>query len=408
MNKKFKCIIYLVLILFISFVSFFTYKTVKKSKVIYVTEERYKKDIEETIEEEVFPFFDTNSEKNKKYVYKNYMNLNYNFNANENVEFNMVLPRYLNHKMNVSKDDPFKFVNSRYVTLGKLEDNERQISGAIYSFNTDLEVSSASINTHFVVKTLNLTPVKVNYNYYVDDVKSDILAINNENGEFTRSTVVRSSSLYYVLTFTFKNFYHYMQHAKEVSIIFASFSPKKFSNKLTNVDLDLLKVNNYSLLYPRGWKTKNEYVEKDKLTRISITALNGSAMFDIDLYEDNNKPLQKLIDEYLEVIKKHGYIFDGIDIKTMVYSRENNRVLFALKNSKTKNDIPLTIYIKIEQNGDKKIVAIMYTSRTEERSYLRYKEYERLFEIVSMTSSLSVIYDKNIQDTDWIKLYNNK
>ena len=412
MKKNFKYIIYILLILFVGFVLFFVYRINKVERLINVTEEKYKMDIKNTTNKEVFPFFDisanTASKENKDYLYKNYLNLNYDFNVNTNVKFNMVLPKYLNHKMNMSKDDPFESTDSRYVLLGELKDDKRKIAGAIYGFNTDLEVDSNIVNISFIVKTLNLLPVKIKYDYFIDGFKSDILAINNETGEFTRSTVVRSSSLYYILTFTFKNFYHYMQHAKEVSIMFASFNPKRFSNKLSNVDLELLKIKNYDLLYPKGWNVENKYDKKIESIKISISNKPKGIIFDMNIYENSNYTIEELIKNSLNNINENNFLFDGIDYESILHNEETNRHLFFLKNAKTSSNIPVTICVKIEEKGNKKLVGILYTTRNEEQSYLRYKEYERIFEIIFSSLSLRLFSDLDIHDTDWIKLHNNK
>ena len=92
MKKNFKYIIYILLILFVGFVLFFVYRINKVERLINVTEEKYKMDIKNTTNKEVFPFFDisanTASKENKDYLYKNYLNLNYDFNFENQVENN--------------------------------------------------------------------------------------------------------------------------------------------------------------------------------------------------------------------------------------------------------------------------------------------------------------------------------
>ena len=413
MKKKIKYLIYISLILSISFILFFVYETFfKRDKVIYLTEEKYKTDIENATNEEVFPIFSTDInmviEEDQKFLNKNFMNLDYDANLNENIRFKMFLPIFFRNCDCIvfNNEDPFKYTNENIVMAVSLENNKLNVSGQIYVYNTTLEVDNNAINNFYIDNVLKSKLIKNKINYFVNGFINDALSINQDNGEVTRSTVVRSSSLYYILTFTFKNFYHYMQHAKDVSIIFDSFHPKNFSKKMTNIDLELIKIRNYDLLYPKNWNVENEYDKKNKSLKISINPKDYSAIIDIYVLEDTNKTSKELSEKYLNIIKNE-YIFDGIDFENASYNKSNGSYLFFLKNPKTKNGIPLTIYVKIEGKGNKKLISILTTSRNEKVSYLKYKEHERIFEIALSTVSLRLFGNVDIHNTDWIKLYKN-
>jgi hypothetical protein len=70
----------------------------------------------------------------------------------------------------------------------------------------------------------------------------------------------------------------------------------------------------------------------------------------------------------------------------------------------------MTIYFKIEVKDNKRLVAVMYTTKREEDFYLGYKEYERLFDISHFSIGLRFFGNVDIVNTAWINLYykNNK
>ena len=125
--------------------------------------------------------------------------------------------------------------------------------------------------------------------------------------------------------------------------------------------------------------------------------------------ENTNKTNIELSEKYLDIIRQEDYVFDGIDTENAFYNEDTHSYIFFLKNPKIKDtNIPLTIYVKVEGTDSKKLVSILVTSRTKKQSYLRYKEYERIFEIALSTVSLRLFGNKDIHETNWIKLYNNK
>lgn len=416
MINKNKFILYIVIIITILSVVFGVYFNNNKTdkNVIEFTKknvEEYKNYMKNINQENTFPKVNLNkneiSKKDYTYLSNNFTNLNYNINKNKNVGFSVFIPLYFNNKIKLIIDsDPFKLTDNRnYILLSEINDSDNKINGKIYAFNTELEIDPNSLNTLLFIETLKFEPVMIDYKQYINGTTSDIVFNNPNNGEITRSKVIRHSSLYYILSFTFKNFYHYEKYAKDISIMFNSFIPTYFSSKISNIDFDLVKIKNYDLLYPKNWNIKTEYNKEKKLDKINISNKNNNTIFTVNIYENNNKSLQEIINEYLNIIRGKNFSFDKIDENISIYDDNNKSYLLFLKNAKFKDNIPVTIAIKINIKHNGLLVAIMCTSKTEKKSYIYYKQDERIFDVLLTSLNFRFLYNTKIEDTDWIKLY---
>jgi hypothetical protein len=380
------------------------------NKIAKITEENNKLalDIKNASNDEVFPDVDvginTAEEETRKYVKKNFLKLQYTNNKNKNVKFNIILPK--NWEVKVGKQDPFDLTNKESVVLAEIEDKKSKISGLIHVFNMTAELDPHGLNTFLAKQDLGLSIVKIKTETVLVGIYSDILAINWMTGQVTRMKTFKNSSLYYNIYFTFDKFYDYMKHAKDVSIVFHSFNLTNRLKSFSPIAFDLLKLKDFDMLYPKNWKTEWKYSEEEKCTKIYIDFDKGyTTNFMIKAYNNINKNAKELAKENLKILKSGGITFDGIDKDNEVYDKESDCYGFKLLNPKDMDNNPIDVFVKILSKGNKKILGILLTVKTENKTYLDYFEAKRLLDISVGSAAISFLENKKLEDTPWYLLY---
>jgi len=196
-----------------------------------------------------------------------------------------------------------------------------------------------------------------------------------------------------------------MKHAKDVSIAFNSFNLINRLKSFSPVTFDLLKVKDFDMLYPKNWKTKQEFLEKENCTKIYIDSDNGYSMLRVKAYDNINKNAKELAEENLEDFKNGGITFDGIDKDNELYDKELDSYAFKLLNPKDMDNNPIDIFVEIVSKGDKKVLGILFTVKRENITYLDFFEAKRLLDISVGSTAITFLEGKKLEDTPWYLLY---
>ncbi|GMO62443.1 MAG: hypothetical protein Ta2D_08890 [Rickettsiales bacterium] len=369
-------------------------------------------DIKNTTEEKIFPEIeievDKISEKTEKYIKGNYAYKVYNYNVNKNVSFGISVPKDWDVIIgSEQQEDPFNFTNERTVTLIEIKNENLKIIGSVSVLNTDLELNPSNINA-FMTKILlkDLIPIKMKTNIFINGEESDILLLNKDNYKVTRIKTFKNSSLYYTMYITFESFYEYMKYAKDVSIIFNSFTAKNPLKTISPIKFDLLKSEEFEMLYPKDWQIKWKQVEEQKYVNFFIHSSDEKRIFEIRTYKNTRKTSKELVDEYLATLNVSGITFEGIDDKRTIHSKDNDGYAFNLKNVKDKNGTPIEVLVKVITRGDKQILGAVFIGFLESESYLLYRENDRLLDIFINSIILQFFDNVKIENTNWIKFIN--
>ena len=217
-------------------------------------------DMRNLTQDEAFPVVDISSEKTMQYIKENFSLVNYKFNKNQNVSFTIWLPK--NWMVSTNKEnpiDPFDLTNDHSVILIKIENKNPPINGRVEASNLTLELNASDVNQFIATKTLGLEPIKVKTEPFLDGNVNDILLYNPVNQEITRIKTYKNSSLFYTITITFDNFYNYLKHAKDVSIVFNSLNLTNRIKKSSAMELDLFRTKTFDILYPKDWEINLNY-----------------------------------------------------------------------------------------------------------------------------------------------------